>query len=155
MAFCTNCGKQIPDDAKVCPECGATLGSQGTSFNAADALNTADCTAQYDAKDIADNKVFGVLAYIGILFLVPLLARKDSPFAKFHTNQGLVLFIFEFISGIVFGLLSCIPFVGWIFSLAGKLISLAFLVFMILGIVYAAQGQAKELPIIGKIKILK
>ena len=21
--FCTNCGKQIPDDARFCPECGA------------------------------------------------------------------------------------------------------------------------------------
>ncbi len=32
-----------------------------------------------------------VLAYI--IFLIPLLAAKDSKFARYHTNQGLVLFL--------------------------------------------------------------
>ena len=45
------------------------------------------------------------------------------------------------------------PFViGWLISV---LLSIALLVFMILGIVTAAQGKAKELPLIGSIKIIQ
>ena len=45
------------------------------------------------------------------------------------------------------------PFViGWLISV---LLSIALLVFMILGIVNAAQGKAKELPLIGSIKIIQ
>ena len=28
MSFCTNCGKQIPDTAKFCTSCGATLAAK-------------------------------------------------------------------------------------------------------------------------------
>ena len=55
--------------------------------------NTADTTADYDKKDIEDNKLMGVLAYIGLLFLIPLFAAKESKFAQFHTNQGILLCI--------------------------------------------------------------
>ena len=34
---------------------------------------------------------------LGILCLVPILAAKDSPFAKYHANQGLVLFLLEIV----------------------------------------------------------
>ena len=110
--------------------------------------NTADTTADYDKKDIEDNKLMGVLAYIGILFLVPLFAAKESKFAKFHTNQGILLFIVG-VAGAIVGLL---PIIGWILA---PIISLATLALTILGIVNVCQGKAKELPIIGKYKILK
>ncbi|MEI8042594.1 MAG: DUF4339 domain-containing protein [Verrucomicrobiota bacterium] len=41
-----------------------------------------------DPADVDKNKIFAVLAYLGILFLVPLLAAKESRFARYHTNQG-------------------------------------------------------------------
>lgn len=96
-----------------------------------------------DSQDIEQNKVYAILAYLGILFLVPLLAAKDSPYAKFHTNQGLVLFIFE----------AALSIVSWIPFLA--LLWIAVAVFVIMGIVNAAQGECKPLPIIGEIEILK
>lgn len=34
MSFCTNCGKQTPDDAVVCPYCGNALGTGGGCANA-------------------------------------------------------------------------------------------------------------------------
>ena len=51
--------------------------------------------SKFDAKDVADNKAVAALSYISILFLVPLLLKKDSPFAKAHAKQGLILFLFE------------------------------------------------------------
>lgn len=102
----------------------------------------------------SNEKVFGVLAYIGILFIVPLAAGKTE-FSKFHANQGIVLFIAELVLGIVAGVLSAIPFIGFIGGILSAAVSVASLVFMIMGIVAAAQGEMKPLPLIGGIKIVK
>ena len=57
--------------------------------------------------------------------------------------------------GIIGGILTAIS--GWfgIFVAILRLANIAFLVFTILGIVNAANGKAKELPLIGQFKILK
>jgi hypothetical protein len=49
------------------------------------------------SKDAEDNRVMAAIGYLGILFLVPLLVKKDSPFAQFHAKQGLALFVFAVI----------------------------------------------------------
>ncbi|MGI5884761.1 MAG: zinc ribbon domain-containing protein [Candidatus Spyradocola sp.] len=122
-------------------------------------FNTPDTTANYSAADIQNNKVMAVLSYIGILVLVPIFAAKDSPFARFHANQGLILFLAEVIFGVANVILTVIfAFLGPIallWSIVAFLVYIAFLVLLILGIINAAQGQAKELPLIGKIRILQ
>ena len=118
-------------------------------------FDTPDTTAEYDQQDIQSNKVMAILAYIGILILVPLFAAKDSKFARFHVNQALTLLIAGValtILSVVFGF---IPIIGLIFDIIFGLAGICLLVLMILGIVNAATGKAKELPVTGKIKILK
>ena len=117
--------------------------------------NTSDYTDQFDPADINSNKVMGVLAYIGILVLVPLLAAKDSPFARFHTNQGLILFILSIAVGVVDGILSWIPVVNTIVGILAWILGIAIFVLAILGIVNVVNGKAKDLPLVGKIRILK
>ena len=98
-----------------------------------------------DSADAEKNKVMGIIAYIGILFIVPLIAAKDSPFAKFHANQGLLLFL----ASIVISMAAHFtPFVGCFLWLVP-------LVFMVLGIVNAAKGECKPLPVIGGITLIK
>lgn len=97
-----------------------------------------DKTYEYDTADIEQNKVMALLSYI--IFFIPLLACPNSPYAKFHANQSLVLTI----ANIVVGLLGNIPILGkftWILNSAITILT-------VLGIVYSAQGKAKELPII-------
>ena len=61
-----------------------------------------------DPKDVEKNKVMAVLAYF--IFFLPLLTdAKDSPFAKFHANQGLLLLLFSVIGQIVG---SVVPIIG-------------------------------------------
>lgn len=161
MAFCNKCGNQLPDGANNCPNCGAPAGNtQQNTQNAQDfvnnMMNTNDTTSQFDPQDINNNKGMSVLAYIGFLFLVPLLACPNSKFARYHTNQGLVLFLLEFALGVVTGILGIIPIAGLIIGgLLGAVGGIFTLVLMIMGIINAAQGQAKELPLIGKITLLK
>lgn len=108
---------------------------------------TDDFSDEMDPEDVEKNKVMAILAYIGILVLVPILAAKDSKFAKFHANQGLVLFLLA----IVVSALAKLKVVGWIFGIVDVVV----VILAVVGIVYAAQGKAKELPVIGNWKILK
>lgn len=46
---------------------------------------------------VEEGKIYAFLGYWGILFLIPILAKRDNEFAVFHGKQGLVLFILEII----------------------------------------------------------
>lgn len=85
-----------------------------------------------------------ILCYIGILVLIPLLTdAKNDAFVKFHIKQGLTLLIFDIIISIV----AAVPIIGWIVAVVG---SIVVLVLFIMGIINAAGGQEKPLPIIGQ-----
>ena len=116
--------------------------------------DTSDYTGHFDPQDIASNKVMGVLAYIGILVLIPLFAAKTSPFARFHTNQGLILFIAAIAVNIINWLLGGIPILGTIIAILCWILDLGIFILAILGIVNVVQGKAKDLPLIGSIRIL-
>lgn len=101
-------------------------------------------------KDTDQDRILAALAYVGFLWLVPLLAAKDSKFAMYHANQGLVLFV----AGIVLGFISgIIPIIGWF--IMAPLVSLAVLILAIMGIINAVSGKMTPLPVIGSFEILK
>ncbi len=174
MAFCGKCGTKIGEDAKFCPGCGAAIAAPAPETPPAQppaeqsqqpdlmaklqTLNdTPDTTADFDSADIEKNKLMAVLAYLSWLVLIPIFAAKDSKFARFHANQGLVLAITEIawwvVSAVVSSVLSAIK-LGFLASVL-SLVNLVFLLLLVLGILNAAGGKAKELPIIGKFRILK
>ena len=176
MAFCPNCGSKLEGDLKFCPNCGSPLQNppaapqppvqdayqaavqeappavevppapvQDFTQKAANLNNTPDTTSSFSGTDISSNKVMAILSYIGILVLIPLLAAKDSPFARYHANQGLVLLVFH----IIFLILGKLwAFLGWIGGILWFILA-------IIGIINAAKGLAKELPIIGKFRLIK
>ena len=103
---------------------------------------------QADSADVEKNKTMAILAYF--IFFLPLITEaKNSPFAKFHANQSLILFLFVVAVNIIGAI---IPFLGWFIIL--PLGSLAALVFWVMGIINASKGEMKELPLIGGIHIL-
>lgn len=100
-----------------------------------------------------------VLAYFGPLVLIPMLAARDSAFARFHSNQGLLLCIASIIYGIAYSILSAVILaISWrlyfVVSLIG-LVGFVFAVLAVIGIINAVNGKAKELPVIGKYRLLK
>ena len=124
-----------------------------------DLKNMKDHTDEFDQADIESNKVMGILSYIGLLVLVPIFAAKESRYARFNANQGLVLLIAQAIVttvlSIVAAILGYIPVIGWLLSLLIRLVIPVVYVPSVIGIINAARGKAKELPIIGGIRILK
>jgi len=115
--------------------------------------DTNDTTSQYEKEDIVDNRIMAILSYLTFLVLVPFFAAKKSKFARFHTNQGIVLIATFVILELAAGLLALIS--GGFLSFLFPVLSIVYLVYIILGIVNAANGKAKELPLIGNFKILK
>lgn len=104
----------------------------------------AKVTEGFTAEDIAKNKTMAIIAYI--LFFVPLLTEsKDSPFAKFHVKQAIMLWI----AGLAISMASMlIPIIGWF--IIGPFGTIAVVVLAIMGLINATNGKATELPIIGK-----
>ena len=103
---------------------------------------------EVDPTDIEKNRGMAILAYI--IFFIPLLAAKESKFAMYHANQGLILFLAAVIINVVG---SIIPFIGWMIVI--PLGNLAVLIGAILGIIKAAGGKVEPLPLIGKYNLLK
>ncbi|MFK7696233.1 DUF4870 domain-containing protein [Paenibacillus sp. HJGM_3] len=96
--------------------------------------------------DAQNNKVYAILAYI--IFFIPMIAAKDSKFAMYHANQGLTLFLLYLACQIVFRI---IPFLGWVLIPLAGLFCLAL---AIIGIINAANGEMKPLPLIGQYTLL-
>jgi hypothetical protein len=178
MAFCGNCGTQVQDGVKFCPSCGQAVGAAPAQQVAPQPQQAAQAyqppvvpgaPQQADIRDAQDNKTMSILAYI--LFFIPLLtgAHKTSAFAKYHTNQGTVLFLFSLGVSIIFGILSAIitaiftASYAWgamltiasIFGVIWLLYGLCVTALCVVGIVNAAQGRMKPLPLIGRITIIK
>ena len=97
----------------------------------------------------------GILAYLFWLVLIPIFAAKDSKFARFHVNQGLVLAIAELILIILSNVLGWIPVVGTIIAIITWVANIGCFILAILGIINAVNGKAKELPLIGSFRIMK
>ena len=102
----------------------------------------------FSEKEKEDGKLMAILSYVGVLSLVPYLAEKDNKWVRYHAIQGVNLFIIE----VILYIIRVIPILGWIIGWLGSIVTL---VISIIGIVNACNGEAKELPIVGKIKFIK
>jgi uncharacterized membrane protein len=96
-------------------------------------------------NEIEEGKIFAFFSYWGILFLIPLLAKKDNKFAMFHCKQGLV----HFVVYIAIGILGMIPIIGWFIIL--PLGGLIMLIFSIIGMVKSLSGEYWKSPIFGNL----
>jgi uncharacterized membrane protein len=88
--------------------------------------------------------LMGVLAYLGILIIIPFLMAKDDPFVKFHLKQGLLLVIAEIAVWALGTML-------WSMWMLLQLVDLIALILAIIGIVNVVQGKEQELPFIGSL----
>ena len=94
-------------------------------------------------KDIEDNKLVAAIGYLGVLCLVPLLLKKDSPYAQHHGKQGLVITI----AWILLWIGNIIPVLGQIVWFVG---SIALLILVVMGMMKAMAGEMWVMPYLGK-----
>ena len=120
--------------------------------------NTKDETASFHPDDIAQNKTWGGLAYI--LFFLPFIGAPNSRYGRFHANQGLLFLILWIIVAIVVQIVSWIfLFSAWWLYFIPTIISVVLWIFVaiigVIGLINGFTGKAKELPFIGKYRIIK
>lgn len=122
-----------------------------------------DHSAEFSAKDISENKVSAIAAYLlgPIGIIIALLLARDSAYTAFHVRQALKITICSVLLELfaaVFALFGMIPLVGIIFRMILVLASVAWFGVLILRLIAIAQvssGEAKEPVIIGSFTFLK
>lgn len=131
--FCSNCGNQIPDGTKFCPNCGAATGENTTSQATATPVVSSD-----------NSKTMAILAVIfPILFFLPLVTQPKTQFGTFWANQALLLLLLSVLASITSAII--IGFFVGIFEF----------VLWIMAIISVCKGEMKQLPLIGTISIIK
>ncbi len=172
MAFCPQCGASFNDGAPACPQCGTVFAAPGQQaqqqyqqaqqyqqpqfqqyqqpYAPVPVVDPKDHTAEFDPKDISDNKITAMAPYIlGVAgLLICLLAAGDSKYAGFHARNALKLTISQAL------LVVCciIPVLGWIAAGIGNIM---IVVINIICFVHVCQGKAKEAPIFGSLPFFK
>ena len=178
MAFCSKCGFELKEKVKFCPNCGNEI-DQEKNKNEYESkivncikkiLDTKDSTKDFTKKDIKDNMGFALVSYLSILAFIPYFLGKSSKFVQYHAKQGMNLLIVT-ASYTVFSNLLCLIRIGRVSTYLGTYVVeritpwwitlpvvigwLCLILITVVGIVNVSKGRAKELPIIGKLKIVK
>jgi len=171
MAKCEHCGAELRDGATVCEICGTlVLQSSETEEqkqeqteantepeNKKSAAAQSDHTSEFEEADISQNKTKAVLCYAWIFVLIAVFEADDSDYVRFHRRQGLLLFAIEALHFalnmlILTFLHDCyngIPVLIFGFLMYSSLAALIAL--NVVGMINAAKGKAKELPLFGRL----
>lgn len=147
MAYCSNCGSELAPNAKACSNCGALIGGP------APVIKDWDHTADFEATDISDGKVYAICAYllgfVGIV--VALLAAKDSAYIKFHVKESIKLTL----SILVVYVVSLILCWTLIVPIAGAILICILAVLKIIACVQVCQNKSIEPWIVRSLTFLK
>lgn len=168
MKQCPNCKNQIDDNAAFCTVCGVRFDSvqpqQGFNQNQgaynmppqggyAPQYDPYNHTAEFDAKDISENKVLAMMVYLlGIVgIIVAMIGRKDSPYAAFHVHQAMKFVVVDALLAI------CTLVLFWtcIVPIAASILEVVLLVVKIICVFQVGSGKAKEPVIIRSLGFLK
>ena len=104
-----------------------------------------------------DEKIVAALSYFLVFIsgMIALVFEKDNKFVRFHGLQSTLWFLAIFVLRWAIGLVSSIPFVGWIIGLLLSPVSWALGIILVvswLGLMFMAyQGREFKIPIIGDI----
>ena len=108
---------------------------------------------RHSSGNVEEGKVCALLSYllIGVIWYFVDEKMKSNSFVKFHAKQGLVLFLFSIGWSVVLGIVTAVTSFGLLFlwPIIG-ILRFVPLIFGIMGIMSALNGEEKELFLIGK-----
>ena len=91
--------------------------------------------------------ILSLIAVFGIGLLIAFIAG-DRENCRFHLNQSLVIWL----AGVALGVVAIVPILGWIVAFVGWIF---LIVCWFIGIISAASGTEKEIPLLGRFKLLQ
>lgn len=166
MKICPNCKTQSEDNATFCTTCGARFAPaqaqpqstyqaqpQQTYYAPTPVYDPFDHTADFDEKDIAENKLFALLAYLlgPIGVIIVLLMGNTSAYAAFHVRQSLKFTVVEVLSALVCGILAILvlPLIAY------GIFTIVLAVVKVITVFQVCSGKAKDAAVIRSFSFLR
>ena len=111
-------------------------------------------SAEFTRQDMESNKFKAGLGYF--VFFLPFLLCKDSKLGRHCANQGLLLLVASVLIGVLLGIFTGIPLIGWIFRIAAKLARFVlFVVALLCFLQLTTNERAVEVPFIGSFRFFR
>lgn len=89
-----------------------------------------------EEKSIAqDDKIWGLLSYLWVVSFIALAMKKNNAYVRFHASQGALL---------------CVISLAGLIPVLGQIIAVIVMIFAIIGMIKAYNGEKWPLPVIGK-----
>ena len=112
-----------------------------------------DHTAEFDPRDISENKVLAMLPYLmgAIGIIVALLSTRESAYVAFHVRQALKFVVVQTLLGIAAVALA----ITFIVPIAVVVCNIIIMVLQIIAFFQVCGGKAKEPAIIRDLDFLK
>lgn len=101
------------------------------------------------SSPVEEGKMMAIIAYITLIGLIIAFVMnndKKNTFAAFHIRQSIGIALISIAFGIVSIIIGFIPILGWLISSVGFLL---IFVLWIIGLIGAANGEEKLVPVLG------
>ncbi len=167
MKVCPKCGSQMDDTDAFCKTCGMSFGGGAPHENPQQPnggqqnnwqqpvyhFDPYDHMAEFDPKDISDNKVIAMLCYLlgTVGVIIALLGSQSSPYAAFHVRQSLKFTVVD----ILLGIIGAVFFWTFLIPVACGICYAILFVVRIICFFSICKGSAKEPPIIRSLGFMR
>ena len=128
-------------------------------------LDTKEHKSEYNNEEINKFKNFAVACYVPFICLYFILTGnyKNSNYLKFHVNEGLdvtitlivVMVVTKILKSLFTGNSLIINNTPWWVDAIVAILYFGVILLMLFGIINTVNNSSKELPVIGKIKLIK
>lgn len=160
MKTCHCCTAQLEDDALYCRNCGAPQTGEDkaivrpVSMPAPEPeIDLYDHTAEYEAADVAQNKLWAMLVYLldaaGVL--LALLGAKNSAYVMFHVRQSLKFTVLQ----VILAAAAAVLFWTFLVPIAAGVALAVLTVLRAIAFIQVCRGEAREPAIIRSLGFLK
>lgn len=114
-----------------------------------------DSSKKFDKKDIKENKAMACLAYV--LPPIPYFIENKSKWVRYHSIQGMNLFIIFIILSLIVSIINSLLLFNFIYlkTILRTVLNVFGAIYSIVGIINVCNNEAKELPLINKLKLIK
>jgi len=113
-------------------------------------MNTSTPAEPTNVTHTGEDKTVAILSYIaliGFIIAIVMHGSKKTRLGAFHLRQALGIWLTSIACGFAQVILVFIPILGWV---AIPAIWVSFVIIWVLGLVAAAKGECKPVPVVGE-----
>ena len=101
-----------------------------------------------------EDKTVAILAYItliGYIVAIVMHGNNKTKIGSYHLKQATGLILFSVACWLAIFIMAFLPFINFLILILSPILWIGILVLVILGVINAANGAAKPLPVLGSL----